>query len=62
MKLIITFNEDGTIEKEAVGFQGKSCTELTDFIEKALSAKNEKKTYKPEYYRQAPPNLNNIKT
>jgi hypothetical protein len=51
-EVIMTFNWDGTIEKEAKGFEGKSCTEVTDFIEKALSAKNQKKRFKPEYLRQ----------
>ena len=57
-ELVLTFNWDGTVEKEAIGFQGKGCTAMTDFIEKALGARNEKKRFKPEYLRQEPPNQN----
>ena len=53
MEVILTFEWDGkTVSKEAVGFKGKSCTEKTDFIEKALSAQNQKKRFKPEYLQQ----------
>jgi hypothetical protein len=60
-ELILTFNWDGTVEKETVGFEGKGCTAATDFIEKALSAKNEKKRMKPEYLRQNKSNETQIK-
>lgn len=56
-EVVLTFNWDGTVEKEAIGFEGKSCTELTAFIEKALGAKNEKKRFKPEYLRQNKQNI-----
>lgn len=53
-ELVLTFEWDGkTVHKEAIGFEGKNCSAETDFIEAALSAKNQKKRYKPEYYRQA---------
>lgn len=53
-EIILTFEWDGkTVSKEAIGFEGKSCTEKTDFIEQALGAKNQKKRFKPEYMRQA---------
>ena len=57
-ELILTFNEDGTVSKEAVGFEGKACKEVTDFIEKALGAKNQKIRYKPEYLRSNAKNIN----
>ena len=50
--VILTFNWDGTVEKEAIGFEGKSCSEQTDFLEKALGAKNQNKRFKPEYLHQ----------
>jgi len=51
-ELTITFNWDGTVQKETSGFEGKSCTEKTAFIEEALKAKDEKRTFKSEYYQQ----------
>ena len=52
-EVILTFEWDGkTVSKEAVGFTGKTCTEKTDFIEKALGGHNQKKRFKPEYLRQ----------
>jgi hypothetical protein len=61
-ELVLTFNWDGTVSKEAIGFQGKGCTAMTDFIEKALNAKDEKKRFKPEYLRQNKGNTNTIQT
>lgn len=61
-ELVLTFNWDGTVEKEAIGFQGKNCTAMTDFIEKALKAKNENKRFKSEYLRQNKGNENTIRT
>jgi hypothetical protein len=57
-EVILTFNTDGTVEKEAVGFNGKGCKETTEFIEKALGATNQKFRAKPEYTRQEDPNTN----
>jgi hypothetical protein len=57
-EVILTFNPDGTVEKEAKGFNGKSCKETTEFIEQALSATNQKFRPKPEYLRQEAPNTN----
>jgi hypothetical protein len=51
-ELIMTFNWDGTVEKEAKGFEGKACTEQTDFLDKALGAKEQKRRFKPEYLKQ----------
>jgi phage-related tail protein len=61
-ELVLTFNWDGSVSKEAIGFQGKGCTAMTDFIEKALSAKDEKKRFKPEYLRQNKGNTNTIQS
>jgi hypothetical protein len=60
-EVVLTFNLDGTVEKEAIGFEGKNCTEVTDFIEKALNAKDQKIRYKPEYLRQNKGNVNRIR-
>jgi|WetSurMetagenome_2_1015567.scaffolds.fasta_scaffold225446_3 hypothetical protein len=60
--LILTFNKDGSVEKETTGFNGKSCTEVTQFIEKALGAVNENKRFKPEYTRSNAPNQNRIQS
>jgi len=52
-EVIMTFEWDGkTVSKEAIGFTGKACSLQTDFIEKALSAQNQKKKFKPEYLHQ----------
>jgi hypothetical protein len=52
-EVILTFEWDGkTVNKEAIGFDGKTCIEQTDFIEKALGAVNQKRRFKPEYLRQ----------
>lgn len=49
--LIITFENDGkTVHKATEGFQGKDCESITDFIEKALSATNQERSYTREYY------------
>lgn len=48
-ELILTFNWDGTVDKETTGFSGKKCTETTKFIEEALHGKNLKRTYKREF-------------
>jgi hypothetical protein len=57
-ELIMTFNEDGTVEKETKGFNGKGCKAATDFIEAALKATNQKFRAKPEFLRQEAPNTN----
>jgi hypothetical protein len=52
-EVILTFEWDGkTVNKDAIGFTGKTCTEKTDFIEQALGATNQKKKFKPEYLHQ----------
>jgi hypothetical protein len=50
--LTMVFEFDGkTIHKETSGFEGKLCTEQTDFLDKALSqGKEEKRYFKPEYH------------
>ena len=49
-EIILTFDE-GKVIKETVGFEGKSCTEATAFIEAMFKARNQKITFKPEYLR-----------
>lgn len=49
-EVILTFNQDGTIEKSVVGFEGKDC-DVTKFIEEALGATDQKRQNKPEYLR-----------
>lgn len=59
--LKLTFEWDGkTVHKEAIGFEGKNCVKATDFIEKALSAHDQKTTFKPEYHRKTPDSGNRI--
>lgn len=57
-ELILTFNWNGTVEKETKNFEGKSCTEVTKFIEEALGATDENRRFKPEYLRQERPEMN----
>ena len=54
-ELILTFNLDGTVEKETVNFEGKSCTEMTAFLEEAVKAKDVKRQFKPEYNKITAP-------
>ena len=50
-ELILTFEWDGTtVHKETKGFKGKSCTEVTKFIDKALGGETSNRKLKPEYY------------
>jgi hypothetical protein len=58
VEVLVTFHKDGTVTKEAIGFEGKACDALTDFVEKALGAYDQKKTYKPEYLRSNSKNVN----
>jgi hypothetical protein len=51
-ELILNFKTDGTVEKETKGFKGKSCEELTKFIEEALGGHDMKRTRKDSYYVQ----------
>jgi hypothetical protein len=60
-EIILTFNWDGTVEKEVKGFEGKKCVEATRFIEEALGAKNKKIRYNPEYTRQETKNENRLR-
>jgi xanthine dehydrogenase iron-sulfur cluster and FAD-binding subunit A len=49
-EMILTFEWDGkTVNKETIGFTGKTCTEKTAFIEEALHGKNLKRSFKKEY-------------
>jgi disulfide oxidoreductase YuzD len=43
--------DQGKVLIETSGFEGKSCTEATEWIEEALGAKNQKKKFKSEYYK-----------
>jgi len=38
-RMILTFNEDGTVDKETFGFEGMECTKQTQFVEDALKGK-----------------------
>lgn len=48
----ITFDKDGNVSIEAMGFKGTSCEKATQAIEKALAGKDFKKSLKPEYYEK----------
>lgn len=57
MKTItLTFNEDGTVEKEVQGFKGSTCKGATKFIEQAIGTVTEEKL-SPEYYIPTPAGL-----
>jgi hypothetical protein len=47
--VILTFNDDGTVAKEAVGFKGKTCVEQTKFIDEALGGEVRDRKFKVEY-------------
>lgn len=47
----ITISPTGEIQVEVKGAQGKSCLELTEFLEKALGEVKDRQL-KPEYYTQ----------
>jgi len=47
-KVIVTFNKDGSVKVEAKGFQGKSCEQATEFLDR-LFGKGERK-HKDSYY------------
>ena len=50
-KIKIVIKEDGTVEADAIGFQGKACEEAMKFISDALGEEiSEKK--KAEYHRR----------
>lgn len=54
MKTItLTFNDDGTVEKEVQGFKGGTCKDATKFIEQAVGTVVEEKL-SPEYYIPTP--------
>ena len=51
----IVIRPDGRVEVETAGFVGKSCAELSAFLEKALAGESPDKDdvqrdYQPEYY------------
>lgn len=50
--LEVIVKPNGSIQIEAVGFQGADCEKATAFLERALGLVKEKRR-KPEYYRQA---------
>lgn len=45
-EIILTFNWDGTVEKETKGFTGKACVSATKFIEDALGEAGERRMKK----------------
>lgn len=50
-QIIITFLEDGTTETKVEGVKGKSCKDVTAFIEKGLGKKISDKLT-PEFYQK----------
>ena len=48
--ITMTFTSDGKSSFEVNGTKGKSCTDLTGFLEKAFGAQDRK--LKAEYYQQ----------
>ena len=51
----ILIRQDGKVEIETFGFVGKSCAELSEFLEKLLAGENPEETeveqnFKPEYF------------
>lgn len=44
------FKEDGSVETEAFGFQGKECTKLTDALMEGISGTVQKRKLKKEYH------------
>lgn len=55
-EIILTFSEDGTVEKEVNGFKSNTCIKDTDFIDKAIGKVKETKM-KPEYHLPNPVGL-----
>lgn len=51
-EIVMTFNEDGSVEMEGKGFIGTECDKAMKDYEQALG-KQTKRTNKPEYVRQA---------
>lgn len=51
-KVIITFNPDGTVESEAIGFQGTACDKALKAVEHALESKPTNVKRKPEYFQK----------
>ena len=47
--LEITFNNDGTMEGDAIGFKGRACEKATRIMDDYLQKKTVKR--KPEYYQ-----------
>jgi hypothetical protein len=48
----VEIDENGKIEIEALGYEGSSCEEATQWLEEALGFITHTE-HKPEYYRQA---------
>ena len=51
----IVIRPDGRVEVETAGFVGKSCAELSAFLEKVLAGENPgeddvQRVYQPQYY------------
>lgn len=55
-EIILTFNDDGTVDKEVKGFKGGTCKDATKFIEQAIGTVTEEKL-SPEYYLPNPAGL-----
>ena len=56
----IVIGPDGDIRIEVKGGDGKSCLELTEFLEKALGEVKTREL-KPEYYQQTRPQEQKIR-
>ena len=49
----LTFKKNGTVKKETFDFEGKSCVDLTAFIEEGLHAHGDSgKVFKDEYHNR----------
>ena len=50
-KIEVTINEDGTVDIDVNGVQGKACEKYTDALRQALDATVLSDNKKPEYYQ-----------
>ncbi len=58
-EIIIEFDEDGDIQIEGKGFEGRECDKEMKFIEELGDVKERKN--KPEYYRKAKNNVKGVR-
>tara|TARA_B100000287_G_scaffold398116_1_gene415257 strand:- start:250 stop:441 length:192 start_codon:yes stop_codon:yes gene_type:complete len=50
-KIEVTINEDGTVDIDVNGVQGRACEKYTDALRQALDATVLSDNKKPEYYQ-----------